>query len=87
MTSTNGCWATFDSTAVDTGVGAVRRAVTALLATVHLPAAMDAHVAGAILVAVLGRMSEPIAPERPDSDERAAELMATLLRRSVLRNW
>jgi AcrR family transcriptional regulator len=71
--------------AVDTGIGAVRRAVAALLATVSLPAAMDVHVAGAILVAVLGRMSEPTAPDRPDSDEHAAELMATLLRRSLLR--
>ena len=47
---------------------------------------MDAQVAAAVFLAVLGRMSEPTAPGRPVSDEYAAELMVDLLRRSLLRS-
>jgi AcrR family transcriptional regulator len=71
--------------AVDHGIGAVHRAVGALIDTVELPAGIDAEVAGAVFLAVLGRMTEPTAAELPDSDERAAELMVNLLRRSLLR--
>ncbi|MDT5002134.1 MAG: hypothetical protein QOK12_4239, partial [Mycobacterium sp.] len=71
--------------AVEHGVGAIHRAVGALLDTVELPAGLDDQVAGAVFLAVLGRMTEPTAATAPDSDERAAELMANLLRRSLLR--
>jgi AcrR family transcriptional regulator len=71
--------------AVDHGIGAIHRAVGALLDTVELPAGLDGQVAGAVFLAVLGRMTEPTAAIAPDSDERAAELMANLLRRSLLR--
>jgi AcrR family transcriptional regulator len=71
--------------AVDDGIGAVHRAVRKLIDTVDLPAGVDAEVAGAVFLAVLGRMTEPTAAELPDSDERAAELMVDLLRRSLLR--
>lgn len=70
---------------VDHGIGAIFQAVAALLATVDLPAGIDADVAGAVFVAVLGRMSEPTGASAPDSDERAALLMVKLLRRSLLR--
>jgi AcrR family transcriptional regulator len=70
---------------VDHGIGAIHQAVAALLSTVNLPAGIDADVAGAVFVAVLGRMSEPTVASAPVSDERAAELMVTLLRRSLLR--
>jgi AcrR family transcriptional regulator len=71
--------------AVDHGIGATYRAVGALLDTVELPAGTDGQVAGAVFLAVLGRMTEPTAASAPDSDERAAELMVNLLRRSLLR--
>jgi AcrR family transcriptional regulator len=71
--------------AVEHGIGAIHRAVGALLDTVELPAGLDDQVAGAVFLAVLGRMTEPTAAIAPDSDERAAELMANLLRRSLLR--
>jgi AcrR family transcriptional regulator len=71
--------------AVDHGIGAVHRAVRGLIDTVDLPAGINAEVAGAVFLAVLGRMTEPTAAELPDSDERAAELMVNLLRRSLLR--
>jgi AcrR family transcriptional regulator len=71
---------------VDHGIGAIHQAVGALLLTVDLPAGVDADVAGAVFVAVLGRMSEPTGASGPDSDERAAELMVKLLRRSLLRS-
>jgi AcrR family transcriptional regulator len=71
--------------AVDHGIGAVHRAVRGLIDTVDLPAGINAEVAGAVFLAVLGRMTEPTAAELPDSDERAAELMVDLLRRSLLR--
>ena len=69
---------------VEHGIGAIHQAVGALLSTVDLPADIDADVAGAVFVAVLGRMSEPTAASASDSDERAAELMVKLLRRSLL---
>jgi AcrR family transcriptional regulator len=71
---------------VDHGIGAIFQAVAALLSTVDLPAGIDADVAAAVLAAVLGRMSEPTGASGPDSDERAAELMVKLLRRSLLRS-
>jgi AcrR family transcriptional regulator len=70
---------------VDHGIGAIHQAVAALLSTVDLPAGIDADVAGAVFVAVLGRMSEPATASTPDSDERAASLMVKLLRRALLR--
>ena len=70
---------------VDHGIGAIHHAAAALLSTVDLPAGIDADVASAVFMAVLGRMSEPTAGPTSDSAERAAELMVTLLRRSLLR--
>jgi AcrR family transcriptional regulator len=70
---------------VDHGIGAIFQAVAALLSTVDLPAGVDADVAAAVFAAVLGRMSEPTGAIASDSDERAAELMVKLLRRSLLR--
>jgi AcrR family transcriptional regulator len=70
---------------VDHGIGAIHQAVATLLSTVDLPAGIDADVAGAVFVAVLGRMSEPATASTPDSDERAASLMVKLLRRALLR--
>jgi AcrR family transcriptional regulator len=71
---------------VDHGIGAIHQAVAALLSTVDLPAGIDADVAGAVFAAILGRMSEPTGASASDSDERAAELMVKLLRRSLLRS-
>jgi AcrR family transcriptional regulator len=70
---------------VDHGIGAIFQAVSALLSTVELPAGLDADVASAVFVAVLGRMSEPTGNSASHSDEQAAALMVTLLRRSLLR--
>jgi AcrR family transcriptional regulator len=70
---------------VEHGIGAFDRAVDALLDTLDLPPGMDGQVAGTVFLAVLGRMSEPTGAATPDSDERAAELMVKLLRRSLLR--
>jgi AcrR family transcriptional regulator len=70
---------------VEHGIGAIFQAVSALLSTVDLPAGVDADVASAVFVAVLGRMSEPTGASASHSDERAAALMVTLLRRSLLR--
>jgi AcrR family transcriptional regulator len=72
--------------AVDHGIGAMHRAVATLLDTVELPAGIDREVAGAVFLAVLGRMTESTAASAPDSDERAARLMVNLLRRSLLRS-
>jgi AcrR family transcriptional regulator len=69
---------------VDHGIGAIHQAVAALLSTVDLPAGVDADVAGAVFVAVLGRMSEPTAASAQVSDEGAAVLMVKLLRRALL---
>jgi AcrR family transcriptional regulator len=70
---------------VDHGIGAIFQAVSALLSNVDLPAGVDADVASAVFVAVLGRMSEPTGNSASHSDEQAAALMVTLLRRSLLR--
>jgi AcrR family transcriptional regulator len=71
--------------AVGHGIGAVHRAVAALLATVELPVGVDRDVASAVFHAVLGRMTEPTGADGSSSDARAADLMVTLLRRSLLR--
>ncbi|TPG36608.1 TetR/AcrR family transcriptional regulator [Mycolicibacterium hodleri] len=68
------------------GIGAVHRAVLALLDTVDLPARIDVRVASTVFLAVLGRMTEATAAAESGTDERAADLMATLLRRSILRS-
>jgi AcrR family transcriptional regulator len=65
------------------GIGAIHHAVGELLDVVTLPAAIDREVAVAVFLAVLGRMTEPTA-RHPDTDERAAQLVAELLRRSLL---
>jgi AcrR family transcriptional regulator len=70
---------------VDHGIGAIHQAVAALMSTVDLPAGIDADVAGAVFVAVLGRMSEPTGASASDSDEQAAALMVKLVRRALLR--
>jgi AcrR family transcriptional regulator len=67
------------------GIGAIHRAVEALLDTVDLPAGIDDQVAGAVFMAVLGRMTEPTAGPEPEGDEHAAALMVSLLTRSLLR--
>ncbi len=66
------------------GMGAIHRAVTALLDTVKLPHGLDAEVASAVFLAILGRMTEPTAVGAPVSDEEAALLMVNLVRRSLL---
>jgi hypothetical protein len=71
--------------AVDHGIGAIHRAVATSLDSVDLPPGIDDQVAGAVFLAVLGRMTEPTAAVAPDTDQRAAELMANLLRRALLR--
>jgi AcrR family transcriptional regulator len=70
---------------VDDGIGAIHRAVETLLETVDLPAGIDAQVAGAVFMAVLGRMTEPTGADATESDEGAAALMVNLLQRSLLR--
>ena len=72
--------------AVGHGIGAIHQAVNKLLATIELPNAIDRGTAGAVFLAVLGRMTEPTAADEPDSVERAAELIVNLLRRSLLRS-
>jgi AcrR family transcriptional regulator len=71
---------------VDHGIGAIFQSVAALLSTVDLPPGVDADVASAVFVAVLGRMSEPTGASASHSDERAAVLMVKLLRRALLRS-
>lgn len=44
---------------VDHGIGAIHRAIVALLDDVRLPPGIDGLVAGAVFLAVLGRMTEP----------------------------
>jgi hypothetical protein len=70
---------------VDDGIGAIHRAVETLLETVDLPAGIDGQVAGAVFMAVLGRMTEPTGADATESDEGAAALMVNLLQRSLLR--
>ncbi|MDV3124536.1 TetR/AcrR family transcriptional regulator [Mycobacterium sp. 21AC1] len=72
--------------AVEHGIGAIHRAVNALLDTVELPPVIDRKVAGAVFLAVLGRMTEPTAADEADTDARAAHLITNLLRRSLLRS-
>ena len=71
---------------VDHGIGAIFQSVAALLTTVDLPPGVDADVASAVFVAVLGRMSEPTGAGASDSDEGAALLMVKLLRRALVRS-
>ncbi|WP_166908120.1 TetR/AcrR family transcriptional regulator [Mycobacterium sp. DL440] len=72
--------------AVGHGIWAVRQAVDALLETIELPDAIDRGTAGAVFLAVLGRMTEPTAGDESDGDDRAADLIVNLLRRSLLRS-
>lgn len=72
--------------AVGHGIGAIHLAVNTLLQTIELPDAIDREAAGAVFLAVLGRMTEPTAIDEPDSDERAGDLIVNLLRRSLLRS-
>jgi AcrR family transcriptional regulator len=76
----------FEDASVDHGISAIHQAVADLLDTVDLAPGLDVQVAAAVILAVLGRMSEPTGASTPDSDERAAELMVNLLRRSLLRS-
>ncbi|MCW2550415.1 MAG: transcriptional regulator, TetR family protein [Mycobacterium sp.] len=71
---------------VDHGIGAIHGAIGALLSNVDLPVGVDPRVAGAVFLAVLGRMTEPPSGGEAESDERAAALMLNLLTRSLLRN-
>jgi len=71
---------------VDHGIGAIFQSVAALLTTVDLPPGVDADVASAVFVAVLGRMSEPTGAGASDSEEGAALLMVKLLRRALVRS-
>ncbi|BBX17111.1 TetR family transcriptional regulator [Mycolicibacterium duvalii] len=71
--------------ALDHGITAIHHAVQKLLEPVRLPDGLDPEVAGAVFLAVLGRMTEPTAATAPESDHRTAELMVNLLRRSLLR--
>lgn len=71
---------------VSQGVGALRTAVAAILDRFTLPAGVDPTVAAAIVIAVLGRMTEPITAHQPaDSDDDTAALMVQLLQRALLR--
>lgn len=72
--------------AVGHGIGVIHQAVNTLLEVIALPDAIDRDVAGAVFLAVLGRMTEPTTADEPDSDERAADLIVTLLRRFLLRS-
>jgi AcrR family transcriptional regulator len=70
---------------IDHGINAIHGSVETLLATAELPTGIEPQVAGAVFMAVLGRMTEPTGADAPDTDDRAAELMVNLLRRSLLR--
>lgn len=70
---------------VDHGIGAIFQSVGALLSSADLPTGVDADVASAVFVAVLGRMSESPGASPSYSDARAAGLMVKLLQRSLLR--
>lgn len=70
-----------DATAND-GIAAMHDAVAELVRTASLPAGVDPTVAGAVVLATLGRMTEPTGSG--DSDEHAAEVIVALLCRSLL---
>jgi AcrR family transcriptional regulator len=70
-----------DATASD-GIAAMHDAVAALLRPASLPAGVDPATAGAVVLATLGRMTEPTAAG--DSDEHASEVIVALLCRSLL---
>jgi AcrR family transcriptional regulator len=70
-----------DAAASD-GIAAMHSAVSSLLRSAKLPPGMDIPTAGAVFLATLGRMTEPTAAG--DSDEHAAAVIVTLLRRSLL---
>ncbi|BBX27041.1 TetR/AcrR family transcriptional regulator [Mycolicibacterium alvei] len=72
--------------AVGHGIGAIHQAVHTLLENIELPDAIDREAACAVFLAVLGRMTEPTAIDESDADERAADLIVNLLRRSMLRS-
>lgn len=71
------------------GIDAMREAVTAVLDRTALPEGMDRRAATAIVMAVLGRMTEPAEASSSSSQDadRTAELMVLLLERSLLRSW
>lgn len=70
-----------DATAND-GIAAMHDAVAELVRTASLPAGVDPAVAGAVVLATLGRMTEPTGSG--DSDEHAAEVIVALLCRLLL---
>ncbi|WP_255413008.1 TetR/AcrR family transcriptional regulator [Mycobacterium hubeiense] len=70
-----------DAGATD-GVAAMHDAVSALLSTSSLPEGMDSATAAAVVLATLGRMTEPTAAG--DGDLHAAEVIVALLCRSLL---
>jgi AcrR family transcriptional regulator len=70
-----------DAAASD-GIAAMHGAVTALLRSAKLPPGVDIATATAVVLATLGRMTEPTAAG--DSDEHAAEVIVALLARSLL---
>lgn len=67
------------------GIGAIHHAVIALWDNITLPVGIDRAVAAAVFLAVLGRTTEPTAGGAPRTDDNLAQLMVTLLRRSLLR--
>ncbi len=71
-----------DARAIE-GIAAMHDAVSALLHTASLPAGVDPATAEAVVLATLGRMTEPTAAG--DSDQHAAEVIVALLCRSLLR--
>jgi AcrR family transcriptional regulator len=70
-----------DATAND-GIATMHDAVAELMRTSSLPAGVDPAVAGAVVLATLGRMTEPTGSG--DSDEHAAEVIVALLCRLLL---
>jgi AcrR family transcriptional regulator len=68
--------------AANDGIAAMHDAVAALLRTASLPAGVDPAVAAAVVLATLGRMTEPTGAG--DSDDHAAEVIVALLCRSLL---
>jgi hypothetical protein len=67
------------------GIESLRGAVESMLDRVALPAGMDKRVAVAIVLAVLGRMTEPVdAESTADQPQRAAALIVLILQRALL---